>query len=108
MVQNKKWLPPWVLLMTAGLAFLAIADIPYGYYRVLRWVVCAVAITSAIQFYGGQRQGWAWFLGAVAILFNPLVPVHFEKATWQVFDGAAGVVFLCVLYLFRKGDSSPN
>ena len=107
MDQSKKIVPNWVLLATAAFAFVAIADIPNGYYRVLRWVVCAVAITSAIQFYGGRRQAWAWFLGALAILFNPLVPVHFEKATWVV-DGAVGVVFLSVLYLVRKSNSPPD
>jgi hypothetical protein len=104
MAQDKKqWLPRWVLLATAAFAFVAIADLPYGYYRLLRWVVCAVAIASALQLHGGRRLGWAWILGAVALLFNPLVPVHFEKATWRIFDGAAGVAFLGVLYLDRKG-----
>lgn len=102
MHQSKKIVPNWLLLATAAFAFIAIADIPYGYYRLLRWVVCAVAIASAIQLHGGKRQGWAWVLGAVALLFNPLVPVHFEKATWRIFDGVAGVAFLGVFYLGRK------
>ena len=85
---KKQLLPDWVLIATAGFAFVAIADLPYGYYRLLRWVACAVAV--------------AWALGLVALVFNPLVPVHFEKATWRVLDAAAGVSFLCVLYFSRK------
>ena len=102
MDQSNKIVPNWVLLATAAFAFAAIADLPYGYYRLFRWVVCAVAIASAIQLHGEKRQGWAWVLSAVALLFNPLVPVHFEKATWRVFDGAAGAVFLVVLLTNRK------
>lgn len=106
MKKGNQIIPNWVLLATAALAFVAIADLPYGYYRFLRWIVCAVAIASAIQLHKEQRQGLAWVLGAVALLFNPLVPVHFEKATWRIFDGAAGVAFLIVFYFSRKGDDS--
>lgn len=106
MKQDNQIIPNWVLLATATFAFVAMADLPYGYYRLLRWVVCAVAIASAIQLHAGKRQGWAWVLGAVALLFNPLVPVHFEKATWRVFDGAAGVAFLGVLHIARRTESN--
>ncbi len=111
MDRNNRIVPNWVLLATAIFAFVAIADLPYGYYRLLRWVVCAVAIASVIQLHRGQRQGWAWVLGAVAVLFNPLVPVHFDKATWRVFDGAAGVAFLGVLWRIsgkEKRDSCSS
>jgi hypothetical protein len=102
MEQNKQIVPNWVLLAAAVFAFVAMADLPYGYYRLLRWVACAVAIASAVQLQRSNRQGWIWVLGAVAVLFNPLVPVHFSKGTWRVFDGAAGIVFLGVFYLSRK------
>jgi hypothetical protein len=102
MEKEKQIVPNWVLLATAVFAFVAMADLPYGYYRLLRWIVCAVAIASAVQLHRGQRQGLAWVLGAVALLFNPIIPVPLGKASWRVFDGAAGVAFLGVLYLARK------
>ena len=102
MEKENQIVPGWVLLATAVFAFVAMANLPYGYYRLLRWVVCAVAIASVIQLHRGQRPGWAWVLGAVAVLFNPLVPVPFGKETWRVFDCAAGVAFLGVLHLARK------
>lgn len=96
----KTIVPIWVILLTAVLCFAAIADLPYNYYRFLRWAVCAVAIVSAIQMHRFNRQGWVWILGTVAILFNPLVPISFEKTTWQIIDGSTGVVFLYILRLF--------
>jgi hypothetical protein len=97
MKKENQIVPSWVLLMAAVFAFIAIADLPYGYYRFLRWAVCAVAVVSAFQMHRMKRQGWVWILGVVAILFNPFISVHFEKATWRVLDAATGVVFLCVL-----------
>ena len=104
MAHQKQLVPNWVLIGAAVFAFVAMADLPYGYYRLLRWVVCAVAIASAVQLHRSNRLGWVWVLGAVAVLFNPLVPVHFAKSTWRVFDGAAGVAFLGVLYIARKAS----
>jgi hypothetical protein len=109
MVSSKTIVPPWVLFIVALLCFAAIADLPYSYYRFLRWAVCAVAIVSTVQMHRFNRQGWVWILGTVAILFNPFVPISFEKSTWRIVDGAVGIVFLCVLRFclgFKDTDKS--
>jgi hypothetical protein len=102
MKNGNRIVPDWVLLAAAVFAFVAMFNLPYGYYRLFRWVACGVAIASSIQMHRSNRQGWVWILAAVAVLFNPLVPVHFAKRTWRVFDGAAGVTFLGALYVARK------
>jgi hypothetical protein len=89
---QKEWLPRWMFLVTAVLAFVAIGDLPYSYYRFLRWIVCAVAVAAAIQF--RDRPGWPWAFAMAALLFNPIFPFHFEKAVWRFIDGGAGLVFL--------------
>jgi hypothetical protein len=63
----------------------------YWVYQLSRWAVCAVAIYGAVQF----ENGWKWPLAVLALLFNPLVPIHFGRDAWQVVDGiAAGVFFI--------------
>ena len=37
MDHKKQLLPAWVLIATAAFAFVAIADLPYGYYRLLHF-----------------------------------------------------------------------
>jgi len=100
--------PRWVLIGAAGFAFIAIVDLPYGYYRLLRWVTCCVAIASAIQLHRSCRIGWVWALSGLAVLFNPLIPFHFGRGTWMIFDGAAGCLFLAVFYLARKQREEAN
>lgn len=89
-VQNE-WLPPWVLLVAAVLAFVAIADLPYGFYRLVRWVVFVVGIAAAFRF--KDSPGWMWGMGFVALVFNPIFPFHFDKVVWRVLDAGAGVAF---------------
>ena len=100
MDQSKKIVPNWVLLATAAFAFVAIADIPYGYYRVRRWVVCAVAIASALRL--KDSPGWMWGMGFVAVVFNPIAPIHFDKTVWRVLDGGTGLFFLLALRKIKQ------
>jgi len=70
------------LVMTAML-FLAIADLPYGYYQLLRWVVCGVAVYIAYKAYRWGKPWATWVFGFIAVLFNPILPVHLTREIWR-------------------------
>jgi len=92
--------PFWVTFATGLLCLIAIADLPYGFYTLLRLVVCIVGSLLAMESYRQGRVGWAF--GFIALLFNPISKVSFEKEVWQVFDAIAGICFLAQL----KGKTS--
>jgi hypothetical protein len=69
----------------------------YGYYMLLRWVVCWVSSYSAARAYQAKRTGWVWMFLAIAIVFNPLLPVHLERNAWGLLDVAVAAVFLTSL-----------
>ena len=84
------------------LLFAAIGKWPYDYYKIMRWVVCAAAVLIAFSGFR-WRQFWAtWLFGILAVMFNPLVPVHFSKATWQWIDSVAAVLFLISAAMVHK------
>lgn len=68
------------------LLILALFSWPYDYYVFLRWVVAGVAIFLTYLGYETKRQGWAVILAIIALLFNPLIPVHLDRETWQIID----------------------
>ena len=78
----------------------AIAENPYGYYMVLRVVVCA---TSLLVLYVGvqSEKSWAvWTYGVTALLFNPFLRVHLTRQIWALLDlGAAGLLFASIFVL---------
>jgi hypothetical protein len=82
---------------------------PYGYYQFMRWAVCAAAVFVA---YKGVtfKQVWAvCVFGAVAVLFNPLVPIHLKRATWPTFDVLAAAVFIVgAVVLCRPKQERPG
>ena len=69
------WLLPSVLL------FLALFPLPYGFYVLLRFVVCGAAALLTYHEYRmcGRVSGWALALATVALMFNPIVPVHLTR-----------------------------
>jgi hypothetical protein len=78
-----KSIPRIVWVVPALLLLIAVWRLPYGYYTFTRIVTCAVAVLIAVA--GTQErpvvQTWSFFLLAVAVLFNPFVPIHFNRAT---------------------------
>lgn len=83
------------------LLLLAIPRLPYGYYIFLRWAVSATALFSAWAAYECKRKFWVFVMGGVAILFNPIIPVHLTKETWIVIDFIVAIVFLVSIFGIR-------
>ncbi len=81
-------------IAAAAACLVALGDWPYAYYQLLRWLVAGVAGASAWAAFEQGRTSWAWTLVAVAVLFNPLVPVHFDRDAWRVLDPATAVLLI--------------
>ncbi|MFH1140885.1 MAG: DUF6804 family protein [Chloroflexota bacterium] len=79
----------------------AIGDWPYGYFTLLRWGVCTAAVLVGFLAYGWQRIWAVVAFGFVAILFNPLAPVHLARTIWQPIDIVAAVLFLVAIALVK-------
>lgn len=76
---------------------------PYAFYTLLRFAVCGSAVYYALRAYHLKRLYWVWVMVALALLFNPVVTVHFPRSTWQVLNVVAVGVFAVVLGVLRGG-----
>lgn len=72
----------------------ALAQNPYSYYTLMRWVVCGVSGFSAYRAAELKKAGWAWTLGIVALIFNPILPVHLDRGIWAFVDLGVAVLLL--------------
>lgn len=65
------------------LLLIAIMDLPYGYYIFLRIFVFAYAAIMSIFNYSKNKESNEWWLTIpLAILFNPVIPIHLTKSIW--------------------------
>lgn len=91
-------------LVVVGFLFVALSSgLPYGYFTLMRFVVCAVGIYLAYKIYEENKESlWVWAFGFVAVLFNPFIVIHLERSQWEVIDLIVGIFFLTSIYLTKK------
>jgi len=80
-------------------------DWPYGFYRILRIVITAVAVFYAYYLYKAIKKTdfWFWALVGIVILFNPIFPIYlYDKTVWGVIDVTVAIFFVILIIKFKK------
>lgn len=90
-------------VIAAVVALVGVGGLPYGYYVLLRWVVSPVAAYTALEAAKMPRKGWSWVFGVLALVFNPILPVHLTREVWPLVDLAACVLLLASLVTVKAG-----
>lgn len=97
------WIPQVAM---AVLLFGALFDLPYAYYQLLRWAMlvgCGYWLISKLD--GGPCK-WRWAFIALAILYNPIDPIRFERSTWFWVNLASIAVLAGNLKSVRRASRS--
>jgi hypothetical protein len=89
-------------LVAAGLLLWALDSHSYSYYVLLRWIVCGVAAYGVYLSVRMSRTGWAWVLGILALVFNPIRPVHLDRTTWAAVDIGSAALLISSIFLLRR------
>ena len=93
----------WFTILAGIMLLLAIPAIwPYSYFQILRWVVAIVACYNAYKAYESQNNKWMIIMGAIAVLFNPISPIYFEKETWVIIDLVASIIMFISINKIKK------
>jgi hypothetical protein len=90
-----------VRIMSALILFIAIADLPYSYYRFVRIFTFAVCSYSFYKAYSIKNKIFSWIFGIIAFLFNPIYPLYLGKELWQIIDLLSGIIILVSIILFN-------
>lgn len=93
----------WFTILAGMMLLLAIPSIwPYVYYQLLRWVVMIVAGYNAYLAYESKEDVWMYVMVGVAILFNPIASIHFQKETWAILDLVTALVMFASIKKINK------
>jgi small basic protein len=95
-----------VTLATISVA-VAILPLPYGFYMLLRVIICLTAVMGFIRAREEQRTTWLWIYVVIAVLYNPVLPAHLIlKPLWFV----ANLVTIVLLWvgLSKFGNRLPR
>lgn len=95
-----------VWLVAAAMLLWALARHPYGYYVLLRWIVCGVSAYTAFRATEVRKSAWAWIFGIIAFLFNPIIPVHLSRETWAPIDAAVAAILVVSIFVIRRRNDN--
>jgi hypothetical protein len=91
----------WLVIAMIGI-LAGLARLPYGYYTLLRLLLCGLSLFLAFGVHPSPKRGMQWVLGVCAVLYNPLLPVRLgDKSLWTFLNFAT-------LALFWIADKSRN
>ena len=88
--------------ISAVMLLIAILPLPYGYYILLRWIVSISAIFSAWVANELGKKSWLFLMTIIALLFNPVAPVHLNKGTWTVIDLIVAILFFASINKIKQ------
>lgn len=84
-----------IMLICTVLLLLAMANLPSGYYKMLRIIVFIGGGIGAINAAIRKEYIWAFLLAIPAIVFNPIVPIYlYDPQKWLPFDIGGALVFI--------------
>jgi hypothetical protein len=93
----------WLLLICAVMLILGIADLPIGYYTLLRIVVTIGALLVVITEFENGLNFWVITFGLIAIIFNPIIPIYLnEKSAWMPIDIISGIIFVIKSFTLKQ------
>jgi hypothetical protein len=81
---------------------------PYGFYTLLRLVVCGCSVYLVVKANSTRNAAWTWIMGGMAVLFNPVLPMHLRRSTWRPVDALAAVTLLVFVAAYKpRSHSKP-
>jgi hypothetical protein len=87
-----------IVVLPVVMLFIALAKLPYAYYRLLRVVVFLYGGGIAVMALRDKRAVWASFFGLTAVVYNPLIRVHLTRGIWEPINVATAVLFVMAAF----------
>ena len=86
-------LPIAQIVAIAMLTWALVPSNPYEYYILLRIAICGISAYLAYKAFELNRTGWIWGMGIIAVIYNPIFPVHLTREIWSVVDIVTIITF---------------
>jgi len=78
------------------------------YYFVLRFLTFFISLGGAALVYSTTTQKhFSYVYGAIALLFNPFIPIRLQRSTWTTIDFIAAILLIYVVYCLIRDCEIP-
>ena len=95
-----------MMMVMLGIALLPIRY--YGYYVLLKIVICGGCAFLAAIAYGDGRKYLVWFGGGLAVLYNPIIRFPLGRELWMVINILTIIVLIAVMKSTKQRGAVQN
>ena len=98
---------PLLKLVLAILLLLCLADMPYGFYQLVRFIAAVAFAYLSYDYFKQKKEGLGFVFAALALLFQPFFKVALGRVVWNIVDVivAVGLIILIVkAFVSKKGN----
>ena len=88
-----------IKIILAGLLFLCLLEMPYGFYQLVRMVALIVFSILAYQSYNNGYVNMTILYLGLAILFQPVIKISLGREIWNVVDLIVGGYLVISLFI---------
>ena len=95
---------PILKLVIAILLLLCLADMPYGFYTLVRFASAFAFAYLSYDYFKSKKDGLGFVFSALALLFQPFFKVALGRTIWNIVDVivAVGLLYLLISTFKKK------
>lgn len=91
-----------VKIVLSVLFLICLADMPYGYFQIVRFLGMVGFGYLAYVEYEIENKNWAIFYVCSAILINPIVKISLGRELWNIVDVIWAIILVGSLLMNKK------
>ncbi|MGF1922828.1 MAG: DUF6804 family protein [Bacteroidia bacterium] len=91
-----------IKIILASLLFLCLADMPYGYFQLVRFIELIGFVILAYKVNKEGKQTEAIICLVLALLFQPFFKIALGRELWNVIDAVVGILLLLSIWREKK------
>lgn len=95
---------PILKLAIAVLLLLCLADMPYGFYELVRFASAGAFAYISYDYFKSKKDELGFVFAALALLFQPFFKVSLGRTMWNLVDVlvALGLIYLIIKAFGKK------
>ena len=91
-----------IKIVLAALMFLCLADMPYGYFQLVRWAALIGFALLAFDASEKNQQNELIIYIGLAVLFQPIFKIAIGRSMWNIVDVIVGVYLIFSVLRSKK------
>jgi hypothetical protein len=99
-----------IKIILAGLFFLCLLDMPYGFYQFVRFAALLGFVLLAYRAHQHGHQAEMIVYGALALLFQPFFKIALGRTMWNIVDVVVGLGLIASIWVLNNeaGKKTPS